>query len=1808
MPEWHGETPVPDSTLLVTCEQGFGDAIQFVRYIEQASHQFTRLILNCSKFLIPLFEHSFRHIANLSLNSKLPFPEDLLQGTCYHCMLLSLPNIFKVEENKLTKQTPYLKAPADRVNIWRARMDMIAGERYRVGVVWKGNQGNTSLLKRSMPTECILPLLAVPEIAWINLQKENIEDLPADSGLIDWMDEVKDFADTAAIINELDLVISIDTSVAHLAGAMGKAVWLLNRWESDWRWMLNRQDSPWYPTMRIFNQTESGDWTSVIARVISELESHPRHKRQPLTEAESQLLQQDLQLLLNAFNQKSPEEYQALVQEYVAVYTRNRQPLVPHLVRLLNNFGYRFYQSDNHKEARKCFTEVVRLDPDNFYARHHLGVLLGEMREIDEAIVHLRKAVVLEPKMTFSRYTLASNLLAKGQFDEGWKLYEYRWDGSDMAMAGKKKKPEIHLPEWSGEADTGNDHLLLYIEQGFGDQFQFIRLLPRVTGMFRQVTVICSGPTLELFRQNFSNLGNVHFQLDIPPSFEGYQWQCALISLPLALKFQVDDITGKSYLTTPTERIKIWQEKLQKLAEKPRVGFVYTGSSGLTADKKRSIQPELLKPLFENKRVHWVSLQKTDSAEKALPTDIKSGIHDWMDEVRDFADTAAIISQLDLVISVDTSIAHLAGALGKPVWLLNRHDSDWRWMLADEYTPWYDSMRIFNQPKSGDWTTVISRVSGSLQSWATMPEKATVSDQPTEEPLTPLAKTSSPYFSVDPVASTTQADILHDNPRDEGLQQLLSLLQSARFSQVAETASKLCLQDDPIALRICDIAVSLLSHDHQLTSQPLTTKKLEKSPFRELLAIYEEAFRHFLSVTASAKSQPLRLHKFASSLLARGLIDESIAIFMHILQLAPDFAEAITNYATANLKKGQVLQAIQLYREALSFKPDFTIALNGLGVACKMQGDFEDALQQLQKAVALEPENPELLNNLAATYMDTHQLDKAIPLFKQAVQFNPDYHVAHMGLALALLMHGDWEEGWQYYEYRWQGSHSSLLGMTDKPKTPSPQWKGEPVPKGSGLLVFCEQGIGDNFQFVRYLRLAAQRFTRVALLCPPALINILRGSFSNLPNVSIVDQVVDNGNQWQFHCHMMSLPLAFKTTLANVPSQVPYLSAPLNRVHYWESRLAPIASKKPRVGLVWAGGDKLRDDKERSIALAQLLPLLKIESICWVSLQKSNQTSPETAELCKQYLTDWMPEIRDFADTAALMETLDLVVSVDTSVAHLAGALAKPVWLFNRYSGDWRWMYDREDSPWYPSMRIFNQPKKGDWQPVVKHMASALKKWAKGKQPIRSYLRPQPPVAELEKLVQLYNDKKWEEMEKTATLLIQQYPEHGFAHKSLAIALKMLLQKDRALASFRRAAELMPQDLDVLNNLGSMLSEVGDYAEAKNVFDEALLINPEHEQTHINIAVMCYDMNDVEMALPHIKKALELNPDSAMAWFNYGVSLKEMNRHEEAIDCYSKALELDPNYVHAKFNRGLARLSLGQFELGWQEYEERFNRPEKKPLPETPYPQLEQGVDIRGKRILIQAEQGFGDCIQMSRYARLLQEQGAECWLQVSHSLVSLMRRSYPGVHVLDAKVTPQSLDYRIPLMSLPYWAKTFSEAEIPHYPSYLLADAKKVGTWSERLPSKKPKIGLVWRGSSSNMNDHNRSSNVEAICALVSKHPEKSFISLQKDLKAAEREILNHHKNVTILDKELTNFDETAAVIANLDLVISVDSAVAHLTAALGKPAWIMLAFRADYRWMTKRPDSPWYPSVRLFRQAKRKDWNSIVEELNKAINQLSI
>jgi tetratricopeptide (TPR) repeat protein len=514
---------------------------------------------------------------------------------------------------------------------------------------------------------------------------------------------------------------------------------------------------------------------------------------------------------------------------------------------------------------------------------------------------------------------------------------------------------------------------------------------------------------------------------------------------------------------------------------------------------------------------------------------------------------------------------------------------------------------------------------------------------------------------------------------------------------------------------------------------------------KELFAQAADCYRQALAINPD---QVETHNNLGNAYHRQGQLEEAAACFRQALALNPQYADAHFNLGNVCFDQGKFDDAVACYRAALRLNPQHAEAHNNLGNALKELGQLADATKFYRQATFLKRRQPQFFANLGNVLKDQGQLTAAAECYRQALRIAPNRADVHASLGVALawqgnlqdaaacfenalridsvhwfarwnrsllqLLQGDFAGGWQDYELRFSSPEMSPRSFQQ------PRWDGSPL-DGKTILVHAEQGLGDSIQFARYLPLVARRGGKVIFDCPSALHELFRG-------LKGVNHLVGSGepvSPFDVQVPLLSLPGVFQTTLDTIPAAIPYLEVDPELVLKWEQLLArdnigraarrqPAVDPPLSIGIAWQGNPKVAGDCLRSIPLERFAPLARLPGVRLVSLQKGHGTDQWKGLGVRLQILDLEDQLKTFSDTAAVMKNLDLVITSDTSVAHLAGALGVPVWTALQLVPDWRWLLDRSDSPWHPTMRLFRQKKIGDWDEVFERMAREISSFTPG--------------------------------------------------------------------------------------------------------------------------------------------------------------------------------------------------------------------------------------------------------------------------------------------------------------------------------------------------------------------------------------------------------------------------------------------------------------------------------------------------------------
>ncbi|HEY1719835.1 MAG TPA: tetratricopeptide repeat protein [Magnetospirillaceae bacterium] len=1921
-------------TLLIHAEQGLGDTVQFARFIAEARRHVGRVVFMCHTALkaaaarIPGVDEVF------GFNDTLPHYDRIAS-------LLSLPHLLGTGADMFSAR-PYLTASPERVALWRERLKEAEG--LKVGLVWAGSPTHTLDRRRSLTATLMNLLPRVPGLTYVSMQKGRggEESGKLRQPVIDLGPEINDIDDTLAILSLLDVVVTADTAMAHLAGAMGRPTLLLLPKAADWRWQLNRNDSPWYPQHALFRQSEPGEWVDPLLRVSVELmklagqgnsslavpellqEAIAHHGAKRYGDAErsvwhalaqvpraAQLLLTFGALRVSAGDNASAiallsrgmliggVDAEALANLGVALRGEERfeeaERAYRRAIEIAPGLGSAYYNLANLISARGAWTEAESLyrralagAPNNVDTIYNLANAVRDLGRLDEAIALYRRILELRPEYHAVRDSLGMALLLKGEFALGWEAYEARWLG-DMLSRG------FTQPRWDGQKHAKKT-LLVHAEQGMGDTIQFLRYVPRAIERFGgKVVLEVQAPLVDLVHRLIPTVMIVA-QNDPLPDFDVYT---PLLSLPHMFGTTVESASSTSpYVTALPDRVRKWRKELGK-GSALRIGLVWAGNPKHKNDRNRSMPFAALKALPTGKGIRYYALQmgdrRDDIDQAILPVEDLGG------RIADFDDSAAVLSCLDLVIACDTATIHLAGALAVPVWTLLPLAPDWRWILARDDTPWYPTMRLFRQWRFGDWSGPLGAITEILAPFADgeivpnlVARAKAEHDQNHPAEARALAETILALVPGRKEASklATWRDATQSEVATELAVAAAELRQNRPFC--AERRVRRILRGHSNAAE----AKTMLMAIHEKRGEaedPMSVPSAADTAESDSIAAREQRAEALIADGQPAEAKDLLrpilstttnvaiLNRFAE--LCASAQAEGVPALERLVTLQPNDARSWHRYGTALYFADRVDDAAAAMRRALELVPTMIEAQSDLGAILTRKGDLETAIAALKRAIEMDSRYAACHGNLGVALRKSGRPEEAVEALDKALALHPTHQDYHWNRALALLHAGRYEEGWRENEWRWKvpGFPSPVRGFKE------PLWGGEPI-EGKTILVYAEQGLGDTLQFLRYVPMVAARGARVVLEVPSTLIGLAR----SIPDVT---QLVSAGEvlpKFDVQVPLLSLPLAFGTRLETIPAAQSYIAVPANHASP-VPELSAMAGLK--IGLIWGGNPKHGNDKSRSLKLADFAPMLNLPGVSFVSLQKGPPA--DQVPQAPGPLLDAGSRLKDYTDTASAMMGLDLVITVDTSTAHCAGALGRPVWVILPVDSDWRWLCEREDTPWYPTMRLFRRKAAEGWGPVIERVVEALQNFGAR----TTVMAPdQPAIAEmLSQAGQLIAAAKYDDAEAVLRQLLAQVPEHAEAFHHLGVvALKrgrpaearVLIEQalkidDRldtawanlgvaqresgdnaaALDSYRRAVALNPNGFGAIYNLGNMHAARGEDAEAIDCFRRVLTLLPKHANAlnnlglalqrrgeldeaivvlsqaadadsrgtdaAANLSLAYYAQKDVGRALAasnravadrpnsalahrvhalglkadgqldaavlHLSRALQIEPKSAEAYNLLGNAMKGLGRLREALVAFDRALAIEPNRADARFNRATVLLVAGDFKEGWAEYEWRWAA---QGFARRSFPQPEwDGKPLAGRTILVHAEQGFGDTIHFARYLTNLAEVGGRVVAEVQADLVDLVR-TIDGVAEVVAVGQPlPAFAVHAPMLSLPRLLGT-TMGTIPAETPYMRAPVGSGVGLPDLAHAPGLKVGLVWAGNPGHSGDRWRSMSLETLKPLL-EIPGVTFVSLQKGEAAGQ--LADAEAAIVDAGPSLTSFTATAALMEQLDLVIAVDTAAAHCAGALGRPVWVMLPTSPDWRWLLNTPRSPWYPTMRLYRQETLDGWPAVIVNVAKDLAQ---
>jgi tetratricopeptide (TPR) repeat protein len=890
-----------------------------------------------------------------------------------------------------------------------------------------------------------------------------------------------------------------------------------------------------------------------------------------------------------------------------------------------------------------------------------------------------------------------------GDYARAWPWFEARyWPRSG------RQHPYQHLPQWDGRPLDTDDVVILHAEQGLGDFIQCIRYLPLLQGLAPNIVFDVPKPALELL----AALDNAESATDAPAHLGTLTLQLPMMSLPLLLEDPQDIAFPYLHIDCSYPAVALPQPAQ---AGDLKVGIVWAGNAEHRNDHNRSSRLMDWAPLASLTGVTFYSLQLGEAlSEVATPPDGMSVI-DLSGHLGSLADTATLISQLDLVITVDTSVAHLAGALYKPVWMALAYIPDWRWGIADESTRWYPSARLFRQNAPCDWHSVFAAMRQRLIDEGLAHDASTLlpfdasADRAHQAQWRHLARTG--QLSLD-VLGEHYPTMIADAPWLHAVVAEACLAAGDPETALAQWHNWLNTDADAIHQPDAVARYGLALHDQgQLDTaigiwRVLVTHFPQSAYLRYLLARslqrqqqLDEAMDEYREALRLCPRLHLAWNNLAYALEVRGELDEALIAYQSALRYDIGYAMAWQNLSRAVLLcelDDQVAYQVCKHAERLP-GTNRSLVLQNTGVALFRLGEHRKALAAFDEVLATKVNDVDAWYNKGLVASDVGRNDIAEDALLKAIALAPTDTKILGALSWHYLSTCNFPKGWHYYR---RGGYSL-------PNLQKPEWIGQSL-EGKTLLIYNNQGLGDYIQFARLIKqIPASKKIVVVPRQLERLFTSLAG-YDELCQLSIddIDEI-----PCDYQVCIMSIQEMLGVDLRVNPVVVPYLAPPADSLADWQS-LLPVTSKK-RIGIVWAGNPKHSNDKNRSTRLSDWLPLADLQDrIELVSLQKDS-ASNQALDNPELVLSNYVEACHDFAETAALLKQLDLVIAVDSSVANLAGALGVPTWILIPAQGtDWRWAAGEEDVPWYPSVRLIRQRRKETWRDVFVRLREELVQWS----------------------------------------------------------------------------------------------------------------------------------------------------------------------------------------------------------------------------------------------------------------------------------------------------------------------------------------------------------------------------------------------------------------------------------------------------------------------------------------------------------------
>ncbi len=1461
-PLWLGDEPLAGKRILLHSEQGLGDTLQFCRYAKQVNELGAEVILQVQPALLTLLE-------NLQGVAQLLATDALLPTFDSHCPLLSLPGAFNTLLENIPAPSRYLTARADKLKEWSLKLG--AQTRPRIGLVWSGNSLHSNDHNRSIPLKDFIS--GLPEgYQYVSLQRElKATDQTAldSSTILHFGTQLQDFSDTAALCELMDLVISVDTSVAHLAGAMSRPIYILLPVNSDWRWMQHRRDSPWYPSATLYRQERPGDWQAVFEQLRSALQAALPAAAPQEKKSVDHSFQRGLAL-------QQQGQFSAAAVIFEAIHQRQ-----PNHFDALHMLGVLAAQTNDYPRAVNLITQALKIIPDSAAAHYNLGIALKELKQPEAALKSYAQAIALQP-------TYAEAYASRGNLLKDLKQLEAAVSNYDQALAlkpaqdflyGMRLHTQMQICDWR-DVENQFAQLALKIQDNERVTTPFIALaitdslslqlkaaeiwiktkypenhaLPKIPKRPRHPKI-----RIGYFSADFRNHPGAWLMAGLFDAHDRNQFEVTAFSFGPDTR----DEMRKRLEGAFDQFIDVSNKSDREIAELARCMEIdiAINRSGHTLGSRTGIFALRAAPI----QASYLAYPGTVGAPYM---DYLIADHTLIPETSQpyYCEKIAYLPDSYMVTDDKRRIADKNDSrkeLGLPA-------------KAFVFCCFNSNYKITPQTFAG-WMRILKQVKGSVL-WL-FEDNAIAAKNLRLEAAKMGVKGSRLIFAkrmlqAEHLARHRAADLFLDtlpcNAHTTACDALwaglpvLTCLGEAFASRVA--ASLLKAIDLPELITTTQpeyeaLAVTLATHPARLNQlkQKLQKNRLDTPLFNTRL---------FARHIEDAYTQMVERYQL-------DLPPANIQVLPYPQDIAGKLQRGLTLH-----QQGRLADAATLFEEILQQQPGQFDALHLLGVIAAQTNQDQKSVALIRQAIANNPDNAAAHSNLGNALKQLGQADAAIKSYQRAIALQPDYADAHLNLSLCLLQTGAYANGWKEYQWRWEKA------QTPPRKFTQPLWLGAEPLSGKRILLYSEQGLGDTLQFCRYTKQVSELGAQVILQVQPPL----QGLLASLEGVSQLLATGDALPAFDYHCPLLSLPLAFKTVIETIPNTTPYLKA--HKLEEWRLKLG--VKTKPRIGLVWSGSKTFANDHNRSIPLADILKFLP-DGYQLLSLQKEVRTDDLQTLQSRPDILHFGGQ--DFCDTAALCELMDVVISVDTSVAHLAGALARKVYILLPAKADWRWLQERNDSPWYPTATLYRQTQLGDWDAVfaqLKRTLTAQLPATTGSTTEQAKIYPQA--------LALHQAGKYSQAESLYQQILEKQPENFEALHMLGVIALQTRQFERAVQLLDQAIALNPHSSAACCNRGNALRQLKRLEEAVQSYDLAIALRPDFAEAFYNRGNALKELKQLAAAISSYTQAISIKPAYAEAMLNCGNVHKELKQLELAIQYYAQAIALKPDYVEAHYN------------------------------------------------------------------------------------------------------------------------------------------------------------------------------------------------------------------------------------------------------------------------------------------------------------------